>query len=567
MTIVGIDLGTTYSVVAVWEGEHSRIIPNALGHDLTPSVVGIDENGDILVGLPARERLISHPLQTVAEFKRYMGTERQFGLGKLSLHPEDLSSLVLKALKADAEAFLGEPVEEAIISVPAYFNDTQRKATRVAGQLAGFEVKRLINEPTAAAIAYGLPKLNTAMTFLVLDLGGGTFDVSILELFEGTMEVHASAGDAFLGGNDFTGLLLGSLLEKAGVDRDDVSPAERNRLWNSAENCKILLTEKDQHTEKMLFRGQPLEWKIHRKDFESLSSSLLDKMKSPIERALYDASIKPSMLDAVVLAGGATRMPMVRNLCARLLGRIPHSSIDPDKVVAHGTAVQAGMKSRNTMLKEVVVTDVCPFTLGVEVVSRRPDGRWMQGVFLPIIERNTTVPVSREDTLTTIQDNQEEISCRIFQGESRVVCNNIKLGELNVKVPKDKAGTQMIRIRFTYDINGILEVEVLVEKTGHKQRLVILENPGTLTKEEVEERLAKLSDLKMHPRENIANRTILARADRLYEECLGSVRETIAAAVAQFEAAIESQDLRVAERSRKDISALLDEIESGRSLT
>lgn len=567
MTIIGIDLGTTYSVAAVWEGEYSRIIPNPIGQELTPSVVGIDDNGDILIGLPARERLISHPLQTISEFKRYMGTKRQYKLGNTSFQPEDLSSLVIKALKADAEAFLGESVKEAIISVPAYFNDTQRKSTRAAGQLAGFEVKRLINEPTAAAIAYGLPKVNTAMTFLVLDLGGGTFDVSVLELFEGTMEVHASAGDAFLGGNDFTNFLLDSILEKVGLEKNELSPKERNKLWNSAEQCKVLLTQKEQNMEKLFFRDQLVEWSMHRKDFESLSSSLLDKMKSPIERALYDASIKPSSLDAVVLAGGATRMPMVRNLCAKILGRIPHSSIDPDKVVAHGTAVQAGMKSRDTMLKEVVVTDVCPFTLGVEVVDQRPEGKWMQGVFLPIIERNSTVPVSREEILTTVQDNQTKIECRIFQGESRIVYNNIKLGELNIKVPKDKAGKQMINVRFTYDINGILEVEVTVQATGHKKRLVILENPGTLTKKEVEEKLAKLSKLKMHPRDNLANRAVLARAERLYEESLGMIRETIAAAIAEFETAIASQDLRLIERSRIRTSALLDEIEAGRSLT
>ncbi|MDK2123211.1 Hsp70 family protein [Parachitinimonas caeni] len=562
--IIGIDLGTTNSLVAVWRDGKAQTIPNALGHMLTPSVVGFDDQGEILVGLPARERMLTHPQLTTALFKRYMGSDRSTRLGNQQFRPEELSALVLRSLKADAERFLGETVTEAVITVPAYFSDAQRKATKIAGQLAGLTVERIVNEPTAAALAYGLHDNNPESKFLVFDLGGGTFDISILELFEGVMEVRASAGDNFLGGEDFGEALVDGFIDavKPALDHFDkqADQALYQQLRQEAERAKRMLSSASQATMSLPWQGQTLEWTISDDMFAQSVQPLLNRLREPIERALRDARIRVAELDHIVLAGGATRMPLVKKLVARMFGRLPSMHLNPDEVVALGAAVQAGLKARDAALNEVVMTDVCPYTLGVDVSEEILPGQYQPGFFLPIIERNSVVPISREQTVTTISDNQPAIHVRIFQGESRLVKDNIFLGELTVPTPPRPSG-QMVSIRFTYDVNGLLEAEMTVAETGEKHRLVIEENPGVLKAEEIEEKLRALTRLKIHPRDQLPNTALLTRAERLYQQALGEDRLWVGQLTNAFQAALERQDNADIEQARENLKSLLDEIE------
>lgn len=564
--IIGIDLGTTNSLVALWRDGKASIIPNALGEHLTPSCVSIDDDGTVLVGRAARERLQTHPQLTAAVFKRYMGSEKKIILGTQQFRPEELSSMVLRALKEDAEAFLGHKVEEAIITVPAYFSDAQRKATRIAGQLAGLRVERLLNEPTAAALAYGIRDKEQESKFLVFDLGGGTFDVSILELFEGVMEVRASAGDNFLGGEDFVTVLVDAFLEGSGL-RDAIGsrlldPRQQQLLRDEAERAKRLLS--DQPSVRMATRYQDKEysWEINEDKLAQLCEPLLARLRLPVERALRDATIRAAELDEVVLAGGATRMPLVRKLVSRMFGRFPAIHLDPDEAVALGAAVQAGLKMRDAALDEVVMTDVAPYSLGIATSRQIGPNQYEGGHYLPIIERNSVVPVSRTESITTIHDNQKEINLAIFQGESRLVADNVFLGKINFPIPVKKAGEISIDVRFTYDISGVLEAEVTVLATQERHKMIISDNAGVMTPEQIEQRFLELADLKIHPREQLENRTLVTRADRLYEQSLGDVRNYIAAHTANFQAALETQNPSTIRQARTAFAEVLKEIES-----
>ena len=557
--IVGIDLGTTHSLVAVWRDGATELVANALGHTLTPSVVGLDDQGRVLVGQAARERLHTHPHLTTALFKRYMGSNQQVTLGGRAYRPEELSALVLKSLKEDVERAYGEPVTEAVISVPAYFSDAQRKATRVAGELAGLRVDKLINEPTAAALAYGLHQRDKETSFLVFDLGGGTFDVSILELFEGVMEVRASAGDNYLGGEDFDQLLLEHFVRAQQGNDFPGATTLLQPLRREAERVRRQLGQAQQAD--FVVRVEGREWRhVYTQDaLADLFAPLLARLRTPIERALRDARIRASDLDEVLLVGGTTRMPLVRKLAAGLFGRFPSISLNPDEVVAHGAAVQAALKARDAALEEVVLTDVCSYTLGMETVRQVGD-RHESGHYLPIIERNSVVPVSRVQTVYTVGDQQEQVLVKVFQGESRLVRDNVLLGVLEIPVPRRKAGEVALDVRFTYDINGILEAQVSIPLTGEQHALVIENNPGVLSPEEVRERLAALAELKTHPRDQQPNTLLLARLERLYQESLGEVRELIGAWAAQFQRVLETQDERQIREVRHELEQRVNEL-------
>lgn len=557
--IVGIDLGTTHSLVAVWRDGATELVANALGHTLTPSVVGLDDQGRVLVGQAARERLHTHPHLTTALFKRYMGSNQQVTLGGRAYRPEELSALVLKSLKEDVERAYGEPVTEAVISVPAYFSDAQRKATRVAGELAGLRVDKLINEPTAAALAYGLHQRDKETSFLVFDLGGGTFDVSILELFEGVMEVRASAGDNYLGGEDFDQLLLEHFVQAQQGNDFPGATTLLQPLRREAERVRRQLGQAQQAD--FVVRVEGREWRhVYTQDaLADLFAPLLARLRTPIERALRDARIRASDLDEVLLVGGTTRMPLVRKLAAGLFGRFPSISLNPDEVVAHGAAVQAALKARDATLEEVVLTDVCSYTLGMETVRQVGD-RHESGHYLPIIERNSVVPVSRVQTVYTVGDQQEQVLVKVFQGESRLVRDNVLLGVLEIPVPRRKAGEVALDVRFTYDINGILEAQVSIPLTGEQHALVIENNPGVLSPEEVRERLAALAELKTHPRDQQPNTLLLARLERLYQESLGEVRELIGAWAAQFQRVLETQDERQIREVRHELEQRVNEL-------
>ncbi|MBH1424246.1 molecular chaperone HscC [Stenotrophomonas maltophilia] len=558
--IVGIDLGTTHSLIGVHSSDGPRLFPNAHGELLTPSVVSLD--GDIvLVGAPARDRLISHPDQSVAHFKRWMGSNRETRLGDRVFRPEELSALVLRSLLADAEAVLGQKVEEAVISVPAYFSDAQRKATRAAGELAGIRVERLINEPTAAALSYGLQQREEEARVLVLDLGGGTFDVSILELFEGVVEVHASAGDNFLGGEDFLRVLEQALLAEQGLRAAMIAPGERAQLLRRLELFKRELSQQGSGHLQFNLEGRELDWQLDEARYAQLCAPLLQRMRAPIEQAIRDARLKPEALDDIVLVGGAVRMPMISRLVTRMFGRLPLRHVNPDQAIAMGAAVAAGLKARDQSLRETVLTDVCPYTLGIQVCRRDASGQERGGYFHPIIQRNSVVPVSREDDFCPINDAQTQLVLDIYQGESPTVDRNIKLGEIRIPLKgKGPAQEKSVTARFTYDVNGLLQVEVTEHASGTRHELILEQNPGLLSPDEIQQRLAALQSLKVHPRDDQPNLAVVARLGRLYEECLDQ-RDTLQRWLSQFHAALESQDLARIERHREELTHAMDSLE------
>ena len=566
--IVGIDLGTTNSAVAIWRDGAAQLIPNSLGDLLTPSAVSVGDDGALLVGMAARERQSTHPDLTASAFKRYMGTQQTAKLGRAAYSAEDLSALVLRSLKADAEAFLGEPVTAAVITVPAYFNDRQRKATRRAGELAGLKVERLLNEPTAAALAHGLHEREDKEPFLVFDLGGGTFDVSIVEIFESVVEVRASAGDNRLGGEDFNDILVDLARDRLPALAGDAQDSRLREIMRAAaERTRRALTAADGASLSFVWKGELHELDISTEAFEDAAAPLMARLRDPVLRSLRDSNIIADSLSEIVLVGGATRMPVVRRAVTRMFGRFPGTAIDPDQAIALGAAVQAGLRARDAALDEVRLTDVCPFTLGVDTTEFDTHGRMYAGVFAPIIERNTVIPASRVHVFSTVADNQRAVDFGVYQGEARNVAANVKLGKISIPVPPRPAGTIRIDCRFSYDASGLLEVDVTVPETGVAKQLVICdEEEKASDAAALAKRREALAALKVHPRDDAANAALLARAARCYESFLGERRDMIGQFLLAFEAVLERQEPKAIELARRDIEGRLDALEGERFL-
>ncbi len=562
--IIGIDLGTTNSLLAVWESDESKVIPNALGKLLTPSVISIDGD-NILIGEPALHRMISYPDLTVSNFKRYMGSDKIFNLGKFSFRAEELSALILKQLKNDAENYLGVPVTEAIISVPAYFSDAQRKATKIAGKLAGLKVERLINEPTAAGIAYGIQEQSDETNYLIFDLGGGTFDVSILSIFSGIIEVRASNGDNLLGGIDFTNVLENMFIEEITkqykIDEKKLTSAIRNKIYEQAELAKHKLSIETETviTMKINIGSDTLECKCSTKDFEKAVIPLLQRLQTPVKKVLNDAGLSSSQIQKVILVGGASRMDVVKKFVAKMFGKFPHCYINPDIVVAQGTAIQSGLKAKNETLDEIVVTDVCPYSLGVEVCNS-------QGVlsFDPIIERNTTIPVSRSRVYYPVVANQTKVNIKIYQGENFYTQKNVFLGSLEIDLP-NFLKNPAIDVRFTYDINGLLEVESTLIETKEKKSIVIEGNPGVLTEQQIAEKISEFKNLKIHPRESTENLLLLSQAERLFEYMQGSKRVYLSQLINEYIKTLDDQDpikiMKIKAQFEKELIILQNELD------
>ncbi len=557
--LIGIDLGTTNSLAACYRDGKAELIPNRLGKFLTPSVVAVDENGLLLVGEPAKEYAILHPLDAAKVFKRSMGTDRVYTLGLQKMRAEELSGVVLRSLKEDAEEYLGCPVDEAIISVPAYFNEFQRKATQQAGEIAGLKVLRIINEPTAAALAYGIGDGDRDERCLVFDLGGGTFDVSILEFYKSIVEVHAVAGDNFLGGEDFTSVLAELFLKKHVIAPESLDIKTMNRVMKAAEQCKCRFADAHESTMSVTVDDTLLESTITLDEYEFACQTLLGRIRKVLERSIRDANLKLNEIDRIVLVGGATRLPIVRKFVIKLFGRFP-GTLDPDTAVAVGAALQCGIKTRDKEIREIVLTDVCPFTLGTEISMSN-------GVFeesdhyLPIIERNTVIPVSKTETVYTAYDKQTRVRVKILQGESRIASNNLSLGEIIVPVPEGPKGQEAVDITYTYDVNSLLEVIVKVLSTGVSRKVVVQGGKQKLSDEEVQERFEKLNYLKQNPRDDEENRLLLLRGERLYEESTSRDRQVIDESLMQFEQVLKSRGRAEIERARKRLSEILDKIE------
>lgn len=559
--IIGIDLGTTNSLAAYFAADGAKIIENRLGERLTPSVVAVDEDNQILVGKTAKEYGLMHPERVAQVFKRSMGSGRKYKLGGREFRADELSSFVLRSLKEDAEYFLGEPVTEAVISVPAYFDDKRRKATKHAGELAGLKVERIISEPTAAAVAYGLYDKTRSTRFLVFDLGGGTFDVSILELYQNILEVRAVAGDNYLGGEDFTELLEKAFLEKNGIEADRMTEKEAARLHREAESAKKQFCVSSEVEIRFTWKGEEKSLKVTAEEYEKWCEPLLEKIRKPIQRSLADAHIRLSEVDEVVLVGGATRLPVVRQFIARLFRKFPDTTVHPDEAVALGAAIQAAMKERDQAVKEVILTDVCSFTLGTEVSVERARGMYEAGHFFPIIERNTVIPASRTERLYTLHDGQEEICVKVLQGESRFASNNLYLGSLDIRVPKNKAGEEAVDVTYTYDINSLLEVEVRVVSTGEVKKQIIKGKDNDMTPEQIAERMEELSYLKIPPREQEENRLLLLKGERLYEESTGDDRVRLDHWLREFEDALRTRDAGTIEDARRKLREHFKEME------
>ena len=557
--IVGIDLGTTNSLVAYYTQDGPRIIPNRLGRHLTPSVVSVDEKGNVYVGETALERMSLYPDTVASAFKRSMGSDREYELSGRKYRPEELSSLVLRSLKEDAEEYLGEKVTEAVISVPAYFDDKRRKATKRAGELAGLKVERMISEPTAAAIAYGLYEKKEDTRFLVFDLGGGTFDVSILELYQNILEVRAVAGDNYLGGEDFTKVMEKMFLNKAGINANSLTAKEQVRLYRQAEEAKRRINDADKVEITCLIKEKPETVEITTKEYAEECEDLFSKIREPVKRSLSDAGLSLKDIDEVVLIGGATRLQIFRDFFIRLFHKFPDTSINPDEAVALGAAIQGAMKERKEAVKEMILTDVCSFTLGTEVVMEYSDGLMEDGHYCPIIDRNTVIPTSKTKRLYTVRDDQDRVTVRVLQGESRLARNNLYLGELEIKVPKASKGEEAIDVTYTYDINSLLEVEAKVVSTGETSKLVIKGKDNTMTGEEIAKRMEELSYLKVQLRDQEENKLVLLRAERMYEESLGKKRERLEAGIRLFEDALRSEDRKNVEEARKTLYELMEE--------
>ena len=565
---VGIDLGTTYSLVSVVVDGEPRVVKNGLGELLTPSAVHVTEDGIVLVGSAARAKAATAPNRTALSFKRDMGTDRRFELGGKSFTPEELSALVLQALKQDVEAEMGCPISEAVVTVPAYFGELQRRATRTACELAGIPVERIINEPTAAALAYGLHEKQRELCAAVLDLGGGTFDVTILEIMEGVVEIQASAGDLRLGGDDFVSSL--ALRCQFLINRDygigDLTDVGQARLREACELAKRRLSF-DAETRIALpalptaTGPRDIELSISRADFEEACLPLLSRMTQVVERALRDAGREPRQIDEVLLVGGATRMPCVVRLSSQLFSRLPLRVLPPDEAVAMGAAIQVALKKGDSAVGDLIVTDIAPFTLGVASGTHRGSAL-VQGLFSPIIERGTVLPVSRVETFMTLAENQTRLLIEVYQGEHSLCAQNQKLGQYELTgIPPGAAGTQAVAVRFTYDMNGVLDVDTTICSTGETDAFTIESVPGRLSKKAIDEARARLRRLKFHPREALPNVTALARADALYVELTGAERTVLGVCITELRIALEQQGASQINATRERLLRLVSDLD------
>lgn len=549
---VGIDLGTTNSLAAVYTDDGDIVlVKDQSGNVLIPSAVSLTDEGTVLVGRGAKSRLVIAPDRSVAAFKRAIGTNKPFQMGRKSFTAIDLSALVLQEVHAAIKAQFDIPIESLVITVPAYFNSIQREQTLAAADLADLKVSRLINEPTAAALAYGLQDRDAESTFVVLDLGGGTFDVSILEMFDGVMEVRASSGDAFLGGEDFTQKTAVYMADKLGLKFADMAQIAQEKFLGSAELIKQSLSTQPEATATLDVNGAAQDITITRTQFEEICLNLTARLRKPIERCLYDAKLSIEEIDRVLLVGGSTRMPLVRSMASRLFKKLPERGMDPDQVVAMGAAVQAGLVQKNAALDDVVMTDVSPFSLGI-ASRNETQGGVIEGAFVPIIERNTTIPTSRMSHFSTVRDNQNEILVQVYQGEAPLAQDNMQLGALRIAVPRGPAGQEGIAVRFSYDVNGLLEVDVNVLSTNEAKSIVIEGGAKTSNETDRKASLKRLSALKFHPRETRENQDIIEEFNELFAMHLGDDRQYITALLATFMTALDTQDERKITKAREE---------------
>ncbi len=524
MAVIGIDLGTTNSLAAVYREGRAVLIPNSLGEFLTPSVVSIGEDGQVYVGKIAREMLITRPECTFQEFKRNMGTDIVYKAQSREYRAEELSALVLRSLKEDAERFLGETVEEAVISVPAYFNDDRRIATKNAGALAGFKVERLINEPSAVALKHHME--NEEMeNFLIFDFGGGTLDVSMVEAFDNMVEIRAVSGDNYLGGKDFNELIAEYFYRENGLTKECFSPEEQGVVLQQAEALKRMLSSRNQAVRTFKLGKVEYSMEMSNQQLIHICAELFKRMTGPIKKVLNDSGMTWDEIDQVILAGGSSKMPVVRQYIQSIAETRVAVDDQPDESIALGVGLAAAIKERAGEIRDMVLSDICPFSLGMELYD---------GTFSPIIERNDTLPCSRSRLYSTARDFQDTMEFRIYQGESIMVRDNLLLGTLRLDgLPRLPAGEVSAVATFLYDINGILDIHVDTQgKSVHK---VIMNRKIGLSEEQLEERIKELKSMVMYPKGKERDRLLIERARRVYMESTGQARENLEQEIRRYE--------------------------------
>ncbi len=561
MAVIGIDLGTTNSLASVWKDGKAKIIPNANGNNLTPSVVSLAEDNIVIVGDAAKERIITFPDSTASCFKRTMGQDFFYKLNGKIFSSVELSSLVLKNIRQYAEQYLGEKITEAVISVPAYFNQNQRKATKDAACMAGLKVERLVSEPTAAALCHGVQNRGDMNTIMVFDLGGGTFDVSLLELFDGVVDVKAVSGDNHLGGEDFTQTIAAWFLGMNNLDSEKLSPKDISKIFKQSEIAKRAVTSSDSFKEAQIsieIDGRKYSSVLTQDTFNAITADLLQRLLPPVKKVLKDSGNTLDEIDMVIMMGGSTRMKVVVDFVKSIFGEDKVvSSWNPDETVALGAGILAAMKENNVELKETVLTDICPFSLGVEVLSDFFEGKTE---FSPIIERNTPIPISIVKRYWASYPGQNSVEINVYQGESKKISDDVFLGKLEVPIPTVNDEPESLDIRFTYDINGLLEVEE-TDSSKEKHTLLLNNTSSRMSEQEMKQTLKNMESLKILPWEQEENRLILEKGKRLYTELTGDDRQKLLQMLNEFENVLAGQIPLEIKKTAAAVKSFLDTME------
>lgn len=560
MAIIGIDLGTTNSLVSVYRNGRPELLPNEWGQFMTPSCVGVLEDGTVTVGAVAKERLITHPGETAASFKTWMGTQKEFLLGGKTFLPHELSALVLRKLAQSARETLGEEIEEAVISVPAYFNDNQRCATRLAAQLAGLPVKRLINEPSAAALYHSQAAPQEEQRLLIVDFGGGTLDVSVVDCFANMVEIVAIAGNNRLGGNDIDRAIAAYFCEQTGLSWSALDPQQQRQLLALAEKAKLSLSQvRDRGCILACQLGaETLSVPLNRETLRTICQPIFQQVKEVIVRAVRDSNIPISAIHDVILVGGSSQLGIFVDYLEELFSKRPTLAEHPEHTVALGVGLCAGIKQRCEDLRDIVMTDVCPFSLGVATCNDIQDANPHMAT---LIQRSSILPARRTEQFYTLSNNQRRIRLAIYQGENYYAADNLLLGELSVSVPPDEAGKQSVAVTFAYDINGILEVTAQ-SSGGDRRRTVILNPQLNWSEEEISRALERLGALPDQSRPQEEDLLLLSRAERLFAQLSDPRREEAAWIIQCLLQAVQSgSPIRLAQE-REALRRHLDELEA-----
>lgn len=555
MAVIGIDLGTTNSLASVYTESGVKVIPNSLGNKLTPSVVGLDDEGKVIVGEVAKERLITHPERTAAEFKRTMGTDKTYKLGEESFSSQQLSSILLRKIVADAKAHLNEEIDEVVISVPAYFDDKMRTATKQAAEMAGIKCERLINEPSAAALAYLYKHGWKDGTYMVVDFGGGTLDVSIIDSFDSVMEIIAVAGNNHLGGKDINEAIYNHFCLVNNLLDSNLTPEERAIIYRMSETTKIALSTNPLAVMSICLNDQEYSLTLDNNSLIKIAHESFEKLFEPIKKALKDSRLKPNELEAIVLVGGSCKMPTVASYIEKITGVKPCSDLDPDTAISLGAGVYSGIKTKNQQLKDVVMTDICPFSLGVDCRDMNDDV-----VMSFIIDRNSMLPCSQIKSYYAIHQNQTEVEFRIYQGESIIPENNIYLGSMSITCPPTNTNEFIATCRMTYDINGILVIDV-TNKEGVTVSKTLVGNNVKLSEKEIATIKAKLDKLRFSDEVDEESQLLVSRAERVIEETLSYERDFLMNALTIFKLTMNKGNSVEKRKAKEDFKKLLDSLE------